>query len=193
MSQTNNQVFAILKSYNDSISPRRLILLEEATANPALNTKWLSNFNIIRSFILSRWGGEETPCTFARVQQAVSALHKNGAGLQWMDGKQPGISRDQKQPESEHKNTQADLIERQEAERKAKVDAATLANAQSRCSNYDCQPHSVRFDRRNRLLAEFKRLSETPGITAEQVAKGVDQAIIAMEKSTPAPQPIRGV
>jgi hypothetical protein len=191
--QTNNDVFEVLRQYNKSILPRQLILMDEVIANPALKNKWLSNWNLIQSWILARWGSEETPATFTRVQQAVSALHKNGAGLQWMDGKQPGISRDQKQPESEHKNTQADLIERQEADRKAKVDATTLANAQSRCSNYDCQPHSVRFDRRNRLLAEFKRLSETPGITAEQVAKGVDQAIIAMEKTAPAPQPIRGV
>jgi len=110
MGQTNNDVFEILRQYNKSIAPRQLILMDEVTANPALKNKWLSNWNLIQSWILARWGSEETPATFARVQQAVSTLHKSGAGLQWMDGKQPGVSRDQKQPETEHKNTQADLI-----------------------------------------------------------------------------------
>jgi|HubBroStandDraft_1064217.scaffolds.fasta_scaffold19241_4 hypothetical protein len=193
MSQTNNEVFAILKSYNDSISPRRLILLEEATANPALNTKWLSNFNLIRSFILSRWGGEETPCTFARVQQAVSSIHKSNAGLlHWCDGKAPGMARDTEKPKDNVANSQADLIERQEADRKAKVDATTLSSAHSRCANYDVQPHSVKFDRRKRFLAVFDRLKNS-GISAEEVSKGVDLAILDTEKGATAESVFRTV
>jgi hypothetical protein len=193
MGQTNNQVIELLGQYNDSIAPRRLILFKEAQENPALNAKCQANWNLIRSWIVARFANEETPATFERVGRAVSALHKGSAGLFWVDGCTPGMVRETEKPKDNVINSQGDIRERQEADRKAKVDATTLANAQSRCSNYDCRPHSVRFDRRNRLLAEFKRLSETPGITAEQVAKGVDQAIVAMEKSAPVPQPIRGV
>jgi hypothetical protein len=193
MPQTNNEVFAILKSYNDSISPRRLILLEEATANPALNTKWLSNFNLIRSFILSRWGGEETPCTFARVQQAVSSTHKANVGLlHWVDGRAPGMSRETEKRKDNVQNTQADIIQRGEEAKKKAVDEATLASAQSRCSNYDVQPHSVKFDRRKRFLAVFDRLKNS-GISAEEVSKGVDLAILDTEKGATAESVFRTV
>jgi hypothetical protein len=192
MSQTNNEVFAILKSYNDSISPRRLILLEEATANPALNTKWLSNFNLIRSFILARWGGEETPCTFARTQQAVAALHKGSAGLFWVDGKAPGMARDTEKRKDNVQNTQADIIQRQTEDRQRKIDETTLANAQGRAANYDVQPHSVKFDRRKRFLAVFNRLKNS-GISAEEVSKGVDLAILDTEKGASAETVFRTV
>ncbi len=193
MAQTNNDVFEVLRQYNKSIHPRQLILMDEVTANPALKNKWLSNWNLIQSWILARWGSEETPATFARVQQAVSTLHKSGAGLQWTDGKQPGISRDQKQPEIEHKNTQADLIERQEADRKAKVDATTLANAQGRCANITGRFHGETATYRSKCLAEFKRLSALPGATADSISKGVDIFINNLTKVKSAGPRIHGI
>lgn len=191
--QINNEVIKLLGDYNRSIAPRQLILVEEANANPALNAKCMANWNLITSWIIARWGSEETPATLSRIQQAVSALHKGGAGLYWMDGKTPGMVRETEQPEAKHQNTQADLIQRQTEDRQKKIDATTLANAQSRCSNYDCQPHSVKFDRRKKLLSEFERLKNTPGISAEAVAKGVDIAIAAMEKTAAVGPRIRGI
>jgi hypothetical protein len=194
MSQTNNEVFAILKSYNDSISPRRLILLEEATANPALNTKWLSNFNIIRSFILSRWGGEETPCTFARVQQAVSSTHKANVGLlHWVDGRAPGMSRETEKRKDNVQNTQADIIQRQTEDRQKKIDEATLANAQGRCANITGRFHGETATYRSKCLAEFKRLSALPGATADSISKGVDIFINDLTKVKSAGPRIHGI
>jgi hypothetical protein len=194
MSQTNNEVFAILKSYNDSIVPRRLVLLEEATENPALNAKWLSNWNLIRSFILSRWAADETPCTFARVQQAVSSIHKANAGLlHWVDGKAPGMSRETQKPKENVQNTQADIITRQSEDRQAKVDAATLASAQGRCANLTGANHGETASLRSKCLAEFKRLSALPGATADSISKGVDIFINDLTKVKSAGPRIHGI
>jgi hypothetical protein len=191
MPQTNADVWEVLRQYQRSIAPRQLILMDEVTANPALKNKWLSNWSLIQSWILARWSGDETPATFERVQKAVAALHKGSAGLQWMEGCAPGVRREEKHQDNVA-NDQGSLVERQEAAKKAKVDEATLASAQSRCSNYDVQPHSVKFDRRKRFLAVFDRLKNS-GISAEGVSKGVDLAILDTEKGATAESTFSGV
>jgi hypothetical protein len=192
MAQTNAEVWEVLRQYQRSIAPRQLILMDEVTANPALKNKWLSNWNLIQSWILARWGSEETPATFERVQKAVAALHKGSAGIQWMEGMAPGMARDTEKSKDSVANSQGDIRERQEAAKKAKVDEATLASAQSRCSNYDVQPHSVKFDRRKRFLAVFDRLKNS-GVSAEEVSKGVDLAILDTEKGATAESVFRSV
>jgi hypothetical protein len=200
--QPEAELAQILSDLNKSFGEnRKLVLLAEAKADPKLAEQYQHNARQLGAWIQARYATDEAPFNVQRLRQAVAMLHKSDPNtLKWMPGKKPlplnpdgAVMVNDDAPKGGVQNTQADLIQRQEADRKAKVDATTLANTKAMCSNYDCTPHSLRFDRRKKLLTIFDQLSQVPNTTPEAIAKGVSAAILEMEKVAATGPRVRGI
>jgi len=189
MSQTNEEILALLEQYNTSIGPRQLVLYKEVGANKALLPKARINIGLISAQINSQFGGE---WTLQHIQKIVSALHKSSSGLCWMEGRAPGCAREEK-PQDSVANSQGDLIQRQTEDRQKKIDATTLANAQGRCANLVGTHHSQTQEFRRACLAEFARVSALPGATPETISKAVDVFIGNLTKAKSVGPRVHGV
>jgi hypothetical protein len=200
--QSEAELQQLLRDLNKSFGAnRKLILFDETQANMTLLLQYKANVQQLGTWVTSRYGNEEAPFTLERLRRAVVGIHKSDPSiLKWMDGKRPlppnvtGSAKFKEDaPQGNVANSQGDLVARQEADRKAKVDATTLANAQGRCANITGRFHGETATYRSKCLAEFKRLSALPGATADSISKGVDIFISDLTKVKSAGPRIHGI
>jgi hypothetical protein len=200
--QLEAELAQILRDLNKSFGDhRKLVLLDEAKADPKLAPQYRSNGQQLGIWIQARYATDEAPFNVERLRRAVAMIHKSDPNiLKWMSGKKPlplnpngAVMVKNDAPKGNVQNTQADIIQRGEEAKQAKVNEAVLAAAQGRCANITSTHHSATQAMRRACLAEFARLSALPGATPQTISKGVDIFIINLTKAKVAGPRIHGI